>query len=215
MEEKYMRVDKVIARAALSTVAAIFVLCVMLFTTLCFAFPQTMMKFTYDLGLDSASVQFATTAYERSGKNIYYIAYATEVAIGAEEYESVLSCGKEFVKDEAAFETYAEARDAAMNKEKGVYEQYIYGKICVAEYCLGEKENAMIDAKSYLGGAFPANNALIAVLLETIKAGDKTTASSVLTTMQTLKTEQGTTLSSADMERLDSLITATSEWLNG
>ena len=98
-----MRVDKVIARAALSTVAAILLLCAMMIATLCLAFPQTVMKLTYDLGMDGASVKFATIAYERSENNVYYIAYATEVAIGAEDYENVRSCGKTFVQDKEAF----------------------------------------------------------------------------------------------------------------
>ena len=210
MEEKLMRVDKVIARAALSTVAAILILCAMMIATLCLAFPQTMMKLTYDLGLDGASVKFASTAYERSGNNVYYIAYATEVAIGADDYEHVVSCGKTFVADEAAFKAYATERNA-----DGAYEQYIYGKICVAQYRLGEKETALLDAKTYLGGKFPQNNAVIAVLLEAIKTGDKPTATSALQTMQALKTEQGAALSSDDAKRLDDLIKATGEWLNG
>ncbi len=210
-----MRVDKVIARAALSTAAAILLLCAIMIATLCFAFPQTMMKFTYDLGLDGASVKFATTAYERSGKNIYYIAYATEVAIGADDYENVVSCGKELVQGED-FKGYASERDAAMTEmASGAYEQYIYGKICVAEYRLGEKEAALFDAGKYLSGGFPANNPLIAVLMEAIKAGDKQTATAVFNTMQTMKVGQGASLPLRDAERLDSLITATGEWLNG
>lgn len=210
-----MRVDKVIARAALSTVAAILLLCAIMIATLCFAFPQTMMKFTYDLGMDGASVKFATTAYERSEKNIYYIAYATEVAIGADDYENVVSCGKAFVQDETVFKGYAAERNEAMEATSGAYEQYIYGKICVAEYLLGEKETAVFDAVEYLGGGFPANNAMIAVLLEAIKADDKGTATLVLKTMQTLKTEAGSSLLSEEADRLDNLIEATGEWLNG
>ena len=210
-----MRVDKVIARAALSTVAAILLLCAMMIATLCLAFPQTVMKLTYDLGMDGASVKFATIAYERSENNVYYIAYATEVAIGAEDYENVRSCGKTFVQDKEAFKAYAAERDKSMNAESGAYEQYVYGKICVAEYRLGDKQTALLDASGYLQGKFPANNALIALLLEAIKSGDKETATAVLNTMQTLKSEQGAALSSAEAERLDSLITATGEWING
>ena len=163
---------------------------------------------------DGASVKFATTAYERSGNKVYYIAFATEVAIGADDYENVVSCGKTFVADETAFKQYATERNEAMNAE-GAYEQYIYRKICVAQYRLADKEAALSDAKIYLGGKFPQNNALTAVLLEAIKTGDKQTAAAALQTMQTLKTEQGAALSSDDAKRLDDLIAATGEWLNG
>ena len=77
-----MRIDRVIIRAALSTLAAIGVLFALLIAVMCLIFPQTMMQVTYDMGMDKLSVHFASVAYDRSG-DAYYAAYATEVSIGA------------------------------------------------------------------------------------------------------------------------------------
>ncbi|MBQ8320541.1 MAG: hypothetical protein IJX81_06640 [Clostridia bacterium] len=209
-----MRVDKVIAKAAVSTFAAIVALCAFLLAALCLGFPSTMMKLTYDLGLDGLSVKFASTAYSRSQKSVYYIAYATEVAIGADDYENVVKCGKAFIADEE-FATYAKERNAALVDEGvGTYEQYVYGKICVAEYLLGEKESALTDAAAYLGAGFPTGNALTALLVETIKADDKETAAAVLSVLQEIETRIET-LPEEEARGLAGLISAARDWING
>lgn len=208
-----MRIDKVIFRAALSTAAAIFLLCALMLVTLCVAFPNTMMKFTYDLGMDGASVGFASTAYERSG-SVYYIAYATEVAIGAEDDGKTVSCGKAMIADEE-FAKYASDRNAEMQQVAGSYEQFIYGKICTAEYRLGEKTLALTDAQAYVPTGFPASNALIALTLEAIKAGDEATVSSALTVLRGILEKQDSTLNATEKEKLSDLINATATWLNG
>ena len=208
-----MRIDKVILRAALSTVAAIFVLFALMTATLCFAFPHTMMKLTYDLGMDGASVGFASTAYGRSG-SVYYIAYATEIAIEAEDDGKTVSCGKILVKDED-FSAYAADRNKTAGKENGAYEQYLYGKICTAEYRMGEKTLALQDAKSFVAVGFPASNALVAVTLEAIKAGDEESVSTALSLLRGILTAQSTALSEDELKDLSKLIEATENWLNG
>ena len=52
----YMSVDKVILRAALSTLAAILILFAFMILSLTYIFPSTMMGITYDLGMDGASI---------------------------------------------------------------------------------------------------------------------------------------------------------------
>ena len=208
-----MQMDKVIFKAALSTLMAILLLCTFLLSVLCFAFPSTMMKLTYDVGLDSASVGFASTAYERSGR-VYYIAYATDVAIESENDKKVVLCGKQLISDEE-FSAYAGVKNQELQREDGAYEQYVYGKICSAEYRLGAKTLAVEDARSFVSEGFPASNALIAVALETVKANDTETASSLLSVLRAILEERITTLNTKEAEELNKLISAVETWLNG
>ena len=80
-----MGVDKVILRAFLSTLAAFAILLLFMFAALTLVYPQTMMELTYSMGMESSSIHFAEQSYKRSN-DVYYIAYATEVAIGEENY---------------------------------------------------------------------------------------------------------------------------------
>ena len=208
-----MRIDKVILRSVLSTIAAMLVLCALLLTTLCLAFPSTMMKLTYDLGFDGASIDFASTAYDRSG-GIYYAAYATEVAIGAGDDGKIVSCGKAFIEDDE-FSAYASARNKGLNRADGTYQQYIYGKICVSEYRLGNSTLALNDAQAFVSVAFPASNALVALTLETIKCGDEETATAVLGVLRGILDTRGASLNSEQLADLTKLIAATENWLNG
>ena len=167
-----MRVDKVVLRAALSTVAAIVVLFGFMIFTLCYVYPSTMMNITYDLGMENASITCAKRSYKRSGE-VYYIAFATETAIIEENYEQIATCGKLFTDDEA-FSPYCERRNAELGTSlNGSYEQYVYGQVCVAEYKLGDKEKAVDDAFAYLGNTFPNNNAVEAVLVTAIGEKDE------------------------------------------
>lgn len=185
-----MRIDKVILRAAISTLLAIIVLFGVMLFALCYLFPSTMMNLTYDLGMDGASITCAKRSYERSNE-VYYIAFATETAILSSDYEEIASCGKRLVEDDGqAFERYCQAKTAEMpDSFVGAYDQYIYGQICVAEYRLGEKEKAVEDAFEYLHGGFPVNNGAVALLFTAISQNDTQTVSQIKQKMQTLQTE--------------------------
>ncbi len=167
-----MRVDKVVLRAALSTVAAIVVLFGFMIFTLCYVYPSTMMNIAYDLGMENASITCAKRSYERSGE-VYYIAFATETAIIEENYEQIAACGTLFTGDEE-FSQYCDRRNGELGTSlNGSYEQYVYGQVCVAEYKLGDKEKAVDDAFAYLGNTFPKNNAVEAVLVAAIGEKDE------------------------------------------
>ena len=166
-----MRVDKVILRAALSTLAAIVVLFGFMIFALCYIYPSTMMNIAYDMGMEGASITCAKRAYHRFD-DVYYIAFATETAIVSEDYEEIASCGELFAKDED-FATYCELRNSELGADVvGTYEQYVYGQVCVAKYRLGNKEEAVNDAFSYVGNTFPLNNAVEAVLITAIGESD-------------------------------------------
>ena len=181
-----MGVDKVILRAFLNTLAAIGILILFLFAALCTFYPSTMMDFTYDLGMESASIHFAERAY-KSSDDIYYIAYATEVAIGEGKDGKIESCGERFMQDEA-FSAYCAAKnDALGDSVNGTYEQYICGQVCIAKYNCGEKQEAVVRAFEFNGSSFKKNNAVVAVLLTALQADDNETAQMIKGKMEQMQ----------------------------
>ena len=163
-----MRVDKVIIRAALSTLAAIVILFAFMFGALWLVYPSTMMNITYDLGMEAASIGNAKRAYERTDE-IYYIAFATEIAIETADQEQIKECGWIFISDDE-FATYCDGKNAEFGTASGVYEQYVYAQVCVAEYHVGDKTKAVNKAFEFVGDTFPENNAAAAVVVAALKA---------------------------------------------
>ncbi len=187
-----MHVDKVILRAVLSTVIAMLVLLAFLVLTLSFVFPSAWMKITYDLGMDGASIRNAKRAYHYSGE-VSYIAYATEVAIGADNDERVAECGEMFLDDET-FDAYCQERNASLPENAdGLYEQYVYGQVSVAKYRLGDKDGAVTLAFDGVENCFPKNNAVVALLLTALKANDSDT-------VETIKRKMNEMASSVDSD---------------
>ncbi len=195
-----MRLDKVIVRAVLSTLSAILVLFGCMLLALCFLYPSTMMNITYDLGMDKASVKYATRAYNRSNE-VYYIAFATETAIGADLDEKIEECGLVFVKD-SDFAQYCAERDAKMGLGEG-YQQYIYGQVSLAQYRQGEKDEAVDTAFGALANnTFPKNNAVQGLALTVLMNGDKAVADTIKEKMMNI--ESG--LSGEDKQNFDALL---------
>jgi hypothetical protein len=184
-----MRVDKVILQATLSTLAAIAVLFGMMIFALCYIFPATMMNITYDLGMDGASITCAKRSYERTDE-VYYIAFATELAILSENDEQIAECGKLLIgEDQKAFETYCNKQNEKIaDTVSGTYDQYIYGQVCIAEYRMGDKEQAVNDAFSYLNGGFPVNNGAVALLFTALAQNDTQTVNEIKNKMDGLQT---------------------------
>ena len=181
-----MGVDKVILRAFLNTLAAIGVLILFLFAALCTFYPSTMMKITYDLGMESASIHFAERAYKDSD-DIYYIAYATEVAIGEGKDGKIDSCGERFIED-GEFHAYCTAKDQELGDSvNGTYEQYVCGQVCIAKYCRGEKNEAVECAFVWKGESFTRNNAVVAVLITALQAQDAETAQMIKGKMEQMQ----------------------------
>ena len=161
-----MELDKVIVRAFLMTLAAICSLLVFIVLGLCAVFPATSMELAYDMGMGDSCIHFAERAY-KSSHDVYFIAYATEVAIEEGETSKIVSCGEKLIGDEE-FEGYCEAKSTT-------YRQFIYGRIAVAKYQSGDKNGAVALACQSLQGAFPEGNALVAVLLASLTENDMDT----------------------------------------
>ena len=200
-----MRLDKVIVRAVLSTLSAIFVLFGCMLLALCFLYPSTMMNITYDLGMDKASVKYATRAYKHT-EEVYYIAFATETAIGADLDEKIEECGLAFVKD-SEFATYCAERDAKMGLGEG-YAQYVYAQVSLAQYRQGEKDEAINTAFSAIASnTFPKNNAVEGLALTALMGGDKAVADKIQEEMMNI--ESG--LSGEDKQNFDALLSLLEE----
>lgn len=166
-----MGVDKIILRAFFTTLASITILFLFMLTALVCVYPQTMMKLTYNLGMEKASIWFAEISYDRSD-NVYYIAYATEVAIGQQDYAKIDDCGEMLIKDED-FTSFCEDKTSA--EMELAYEQYLYGQVCIAKYERANAAEAVDRAFALTGNAFPKNNAVVAVLITALQKGDTET----------------------------------------
>jgi hypothetical protein len=201
-----MRIDKIVLRAAISSFSAIVCLLGILIFVLAYLFPATMMNITYDLGMDGASITCAKRSYDRT-EQVYYIAFATEVAIVSEDCKQITECGKRFIEDDAqAFASYCETKNQTLSQEiAGTYEQYVFGQICVAEYRLGEKTQAINDSFAYLHGGFPVNNSVVTLLFTAMQAGDMETAQTV---KQKLSEIQTGALADADRAYFNEILVA-------
>lgn len=185
MEEKYMRTDKIVLRAIVSTLIAMTVLFGVMLLALCFIFPSAMMHITYDMGMEKWSVRNARRAYKTSGE-AYYIAFATEVAIGADMYAEVEGCGETLMSN-GKFVAYCETKDKQLKQELS-YRDYVQSQVCLAKYKQGKKQQAVDKAFACIGESFPENNAVVAVLLTALNANDSATVNIVKTKLTQLQT---------------------------
>ena len=101
--------------------------------------------------------------------------------IEEDKTDKIVSCGEKFINDEG-FETYCGLKG-------GNYEQFICGKVCVSKYQTGDKEGAIALAFDSLHGAFPEGNALVAVLLASLRANDTATAEAIKTKLNMISVE--------------------------
>ncbi|MBQ2768887.1 MAG: hypothetical protein IJF44_02800 [Clostridia bacterium] len=182
-----MSVDKVILKAFLSTLGAALALMFFLIGGISLFFPQSMMKITYNLGMEETAVFFAEVSYSRTDE-VYYIAYATEVAIQDDNQEKVIECGQQFIADKK-FDSYCKEKNKGVEKDVAGYDQYIYGRVCMAKYESGDKEGAVALAFEGIGKTFPKNNAVAAVLIQAKKLKDNATVASIKEKMEQLQTE--------------------------
>lgn len=180
-----MGVDKIVLRAFLSTLLAIVCLLAGMTLVLVAAFPSTLMELSYNLGMDSSSVWYAKRAYKRSD-DIYFIAYATDVAIGMGDYEKIEYCGEKMLADDEFAAYCAEKNERLPESVSMTYDQYVYGQVCVAIYEQGKKADA-VDRAFALTSGFPKNNAVIAVLYTAIGERDSATIAQIKGKMEQMQ----------------------------
>lgn len=176
---------KIIWNSILTTLVSTLLLCGVLFLSCACFFPATMMELTYSLGMDSTAMRYAERAFNRF-EAAEYAAFAMEIAADNDLYADT----ERFAEDllcSADFESFARKQDVnyaqggnETDRSQTTYEQYVYVKLCLAQYRLGKGEVAVARAASSLKiGEFPKNNALAALLLYAIRDGDKAIVSAV------------------------------------
>ena len=198
-----MRVDKVILKAFISTFSAIVLLFAFMFGALALVFPSTMMYVCYDFGGDKTSIRYAERAYSWFD-DTYYMAYAMEVAIGSDNQEKIEECGLRVVADEPYFAQYCADKGADMPT---AYEDFIYGKIAVAKYEQGKKEESVNYAFDTLQGGFPTDNAAVAVLYAAASKGDRATMDMIKGKME----QQQASIADGDRAYFDRVLALISE----
>ena len=181
-----MNANKIIIRAFLTTLASVAVLFMFMLGALVCVYPQSMMEITYDLGMENSSIWFAEVSYDRSN-DIYYIAYATEVAIGEKDYKKIDSCGSRMIKAKEFGEYCAERDESVAGDSALSYEHYVYGQVCIAKYKRDKANDAITLAFESLGGAFPKNNAVVAMLITALQEEDAETIAVIKGKMEELK----------------------------
>ena len=197
-----MKMDKVVINAVVSTLCAIALLCGLALGFAAWLYPSTMMKISYAVGNDVGAMKYAYRAYEATDE-VYYVAFATEVAIGMDEPEEVKYYGEKFVAEAEIFQAYCAEIDQKNGYADGEYARYVVGRLVVAKYELGEVNEAKSYAFSTLKGGFAKNNAVVALLFAAIQNGDAVTANEIVAELK-----QTTVVGESDVNYLNSLLAA-------
>lgn len=159
-----------VLKTALITLSATVFLIFLIFGICALCAPTMMMNVTSELGMRAQSGNYAFRAFKKEG-SLRYLAYACEVAIVTEDDEKIIErLDVFFAEDE--FEAYCLEQDAKeqngayANHISGGYEQYLYGGYACALYRNEQLTEAIDFAIDAAGEAFPANNAVIALVYE-------------------------------------------------
>lgn len=208
-----MRLDKVILRAVLSTLAAIALLLLITVLSCVFFFPSTLMRLSYDLGMERSAVRYAERAYKLDG-GVENIALAFEVSLNREEYEKVEKYGKKFLADDE-FDAYCLQKDVENGDNEyalGSYRQFVYGNTYAAVYRNGKTEEALSAAFVSTETAFPQGNASVRILLAALQKGDTATATQIRENMLAKKESD---VFAADFAYLDDMIALATRYIDG
>ena len=213
---------KIIWNSILATLLGTLALCVVLvFACVCF-FPPTVMEFAYSVGWESTAMKYAERSYNRFG-DAYYIAYAMEIAADEELDEDTERYAESLIAHKD-FESYCEGIDAKSfyidengnrtdEKLKSTYKQHVYVNLCTAKYRLGKKDESFRLAYESLGGKFPPNNSLAAVLMSALKAGDTETAEKISVLLESFDVSALAGLTQEDLEAADAEYLAAMKYL--
>lgn len=183
-----MRLDKVILRAILSTLAAIGVLFLVMILSCLFFFPSTLMHLTYDMGMEKSAVRNAERAYKLDG-GVEYMAFAFSIAVDNGDFEKVQAYGEKIIADDE-FADYCKAQDGENEGNEylvGGYAQFVYGNTYSAQYRNGEKSEALTNAYA-VSRNFVPGNAVARILIAALQSKDYATAKTICETLLEWKT---------------------------
>jgi len=168
---------KVILKTALKTLVAAVIAVVIAFAVLSFGFPQTMASAFENLGCYSVASEYASIKYNYSGKTEDLARCAEDCIAAGSDKRIVEFCVQ--LKDKEDFDAVCAEKDK--NGGGYSYRQFIYGKLSVSAYRIGDV-NAVAYAKEGMGGVagFPKNNSLAALSLFIAEGGAKEEAEELL-----------------------------------
>ncbi len=185
-----MRLDKVVLRAMLSTIASIAILFVIFIVFSLFFFPVTLMNLSYNLGMDNSAQYYANRAYRMSDQ-IEYAVFAFDIAVNQNDDEEIVKYGEKVASDDE-FDEYCILRDEEMKEayspeilaELPPYRQYVKGNLYAAMYREGDKQSALDGAFLELENECPRGNAVLKVLLSAIGENDQDSLRQILLFLQ-------------------------------
>ena len=205
-EERAMRVDKVILKAALSTLAAIAIL-LSVMAAACFAFfPATVMEISYNVGWTETAVENAERAYKQSG-DVSFLAFAFEVSVSNGDDKSTEKYGLKLIAHED-FASYCTAEDENVGAIAGGYASYVHGKTYAAMYRNGKTQQAVDLAFEQVQTSFVRNNPVVRVLLSALQKNDMRAGALIHQRLVAIKQAQlsSPTYSATDLSYLDEII---------
>jgi len=164
-----MRWNALIRKTVVSTLIGVLVLLALMFGVLSLFFPQTMMRITYDMGMDRASVGFALTAYDRFGA-VDYVGFAADTALKAEMHERAEMCIERLLDDED-YNDYCERKNGDREGD-GMYttfQEFYPRQLCLAIYWQGEGNRAGDRALEFIDSGFAEGNPFIMIANRAIR----------------------------------------------
>lgn len=213
-----MRMDKLIWKTVISTLVATLVLLTAMFGILSLFFPQTMMKITYTMGMDKASVNFSETAYQRYGV-VDYVGYGADVALGAGLHSQAETFLEKLIADDE-FESYCEKKNERLTGEQAntTLQAYYRRQLCLSILWQGDGERAVNRSLELMGDSFAAGNPLVEVILFANRldgADGEATVLAAYTKLAEIKdSDRYGRYSAADKAYFDQVFAAVGGWLS-
>lgn len=176
----WRKLEKLVVKTAVKTVLIILGILVVVFAVFNFAFPQHMATLTESMGNYSLAVKYAWLRYTYTGDvDDLSRCFDDSVLLGNDKY--ILQYGEELTSlNENDFERICEKK----NEKMGVgydYRHYVLGKIAVANYNTGKKQEAVELAADANGKeSFAYGNALMSLAAVARSAKDADTCGKII-----------------------------------
>ncbi len=186
-------ITKLVFKTMIVTLLSIVGAAIVFFLIISFTAPAAMARLTRDLGMYSQSAWFSSLQYAEGRGDIENIELAMNCAAVAGDEQKVAEYGAMFIAD-ARFSEYCAAREEAEEGEfLESYTQYVYGRVSVARYRIGQKQEGLDLALSVNRTSFDEYNAVTDLVNEVIVVGDKAFGGEILTSLTALRAEESLT----------------------
>lgn len=197
-------ITKLVFKTMLVTLLSIVGVAVVFFLIISFTAPAAMARLTRDLGMYSQSAWFSSLQYADGRGDIENIEFAMTCSSLAGDEAGVAEYGVRFIAD-TRFPEYCAAREEEeAGKYKESYTQYVYGRVSVAYYRIGQKADGLELSLSANQTTFDAYNAVTDLVNEVIVSGDREFGGEILVSLTELRTKDS--VEADDRKNLDATI---------